>query len=534
MITSDSNILILSPFAVFAGHSSPLQTSKYVESPLRSVWEIPPTTNLLSPSAAVPAGSRTSLGAISPGIFSPGTKLLKKRFGQVCGPGAMGGMSSPDRLMLPGFQQSAIFEAGQPPWKCKNGADKGGMTYQSSKSLWGNEITPQENSYNRNTSRVASDKRKNLHLRGSSSHGRTSSSTSASSSSSSSSQRSRSSYRNVVDGSKDSGSSSSDRNYGSASTLDGPSISPGDQPPSGILDMGDSPVRLFRCNCKKSRCLKLYCECFANLRYCTDCNCVDCHNTKDYELVRKEAIKTTKERNSAAFTNKVTNGKAHSTGCHCKNSLCLKKYCECFQASAYCGVNCKCLSCQNFEGSIALNRVKNAGKEGERKRKGSPGTLAAFSSVTPDNQDQGVKVAKADAASASDDLQPNDTAIRGATPTSALPVRRSSRPTANKSKKLEEEQYEHSLIEASKPARRATRSQMSREQKPTYLEPYGTIEEESPLDLVYPFFGESLPPCSKLVALTVLDHLGNQDIYSMSTVSSYWARASMDDALWTA
>ena len=75
---------------------------------------------------------------------------------------------------------------------------------------------------------------------------------------------------------------------------------------------------------------------------------------------------------------------------------------------------------------------------------------------------------------------------------------------------------------------------MSREPKPTYLEPYGTIEEESPLDLVYPFFGESLPPCSKLVALTVLDHLGNQDIYSMSTVSSYWARASMDDALWTA
>ena len=34
------------------------------------------------------------------------------------------------------------------------------------------------------------------------------------------------------------------------------------------------------CNCKKSNCLKLYCECFQQGAYCSeDCNCIGCHNT---------------------------------------------------------------------------------------------------------------------------------------------------------------------------------------------------------------------------------------------------------------
>lgn len=34
------------------------------------------------------------------------------------------------------------------------------------------------------------------------------------------------------------------------------------------------------CNCKQSKCLKLYCECFASGGYCdpTTCNCVNCCN----------------------------------------------------------------------------------------------------------------------------------------------------------------------------------------------------------------------------------------------------------------
>lgn len=33
------------------------------------------------------------------------------------------------------------------------------------------------------------------------------------------------------------------------------------------------------CNCKKSKCLKLYCECFAAGLMCMkECNCCDCNN----------------------------------------------------------------------------------------------------------------------------------------------------------------------------------------------------------------------------------------------------------------
>ncbi|KAG6582998.1 Metallothionein-like protein [Phytophthora cinnamomi] len=51
------------------------------------------------------------------------------------------------------------------------------------------------------------------------------------------------------------------------------------------------------CNCKKSKCLKLYCECFA--------------------------------------------------------SACQKKYCECFQAGVPCGENCRCIDCKNQAPCVA-------------------------------------------------------------------------------------------------------------------------------------------------------------------------------------
>lgn len=39
------------------------------------------------------------------------------------------------------------------------------------------------------------------------------------------------------------------------------------------------------CHCKKSKCLKLYCDCFAAGLYCTNCQCVACANTLDNECV---------------------------------------------------------------------------------------------------------------------------------------------------------------------------------------------------------------------------------------------------------
>ncbi|CAM9696387.1 unnamed protein product, partial [Discosporangium mesarthrocarpum] len=105
------------------------------------------------------------------------------------------------------------------------------------------------------------------------------------------------------------------------------------------------------CNCKKSRCLKLYCECFQRQVYCSDCNCQECLNTASTEDWRQVAIQSTMERNPNAFVSKFdrqTGGRrAHNAGCNCKKSACLKKYCECFQAGTTCGAKCKCSNCKN-------------------------------------------------------------------------------------------------------------------------------------------------------------------------------------------
>jgi len=54
----------------------------------------------------------------------------------------------------------------------------------------------------------------------------------------------------------------------------------------------------------------------------------------------------------------VSDKKKKPRSCHCKNSRCLKKYCDCFSASAYCTAACKCENCQNVPAHDGVrNRV---------------------------------------------------------------------------------------------------------------------------------------------------------------------------------
>jgi len=130
-----------------------------------------------------------------------------------------------------------------------------------------------------------------------------------------------------------------------------------------------APKPKIVCNCKKSKCLKLYCECFILGLYCDGCNCSPCFNNVANAEERNKVMDSLREKNPSAFKPKIDYNAAdsekdkvektkHMRGCNCSKTQCLKKYCECYQSSVLCTSLCKCTDCKNDD----IERLKKKPK----------------------------------------------------------------------------------------------------------------------------------------------------------------------------
>ena len=105
-----------------------------------------------------------------------------------------------------------------------------------------------------------------------------------------------------------------------------------------ILDMKNKPC----CSCNKTKCIKKYCECFANNKLCTNCLCMDCHNKEIFI-------------NSFGNDNTEKNKTKEIIVCTCSKSGCNKKYCECYKEGLKCNIKCRCINCLNLPEELNKN-----------------------------------------------------------------------------------------------------------------------------------------------------------------------------------
>ena len=104
----------------------------------------------------------------------------------------------------------------------------------------------------------------------------------------------------------------------------------------------------FICRCKKSNCMKLYCDCFANGEKCIGCNCTNCSNVIGNDINIKKVYDEVVGKNPVSMKLNLQK-ELKTNGCNCSKSNCLKKYCECFKAGLKCSKTCRCKTCDNID-----------------------------------------------------------------------------------------------------------------------------------------------------------------------------------------
>ena len=112
----------------------------------------------------------------------------------------------------------------------------------------------------------------------------------------------------------------------------------------------------IHCTCKKTKCIKKYCECFSSGVFCQNCKCENCENKQNYLIENNNINKKEEEdldENKNIKQNNDNNFDLNDNYfkkliiCTCSKSGCNKNYCECFKAKVKCNNKCRCIKCLN-------------------------------------------------------------------------------------------------------------------------------------------------------------------------------------------
>lgn len=150
---------------------------------------------------------------------------------------------------------------------------------------------------------------------------------------------------------------------------------------------------LIKCNCSKSKCLKLYCKCFAAGLVCgLDCDCANCFNEEKHKDIRETIIAEIISKNPKAFNSKFKkheekNQLVNSRGCNCSKTGCVKEYCRCYKANTGCSTLCRCMGCKNKKIELKPEEVKIYYERIKRKRSKTNLFEKYFGNKNPETQD---------------------------------------------------------------------------------------------------------------------------------------------------